>query len=121
MKSSDYIRQLLFSIGTKLAMLALRLLRNVLLARILGPADRGLFALLSALPELIGAATVYKTPSASLIGQGTPAAPRMCSCSSACTRPTSAWRMFSCVSSRRSTLCTHCLKSSDEVRTLLIS
>lgn len=57
MKSSDYIRQLLFSIGTKLAMLALRLARNVLLARTLGPADRGLFALLSALPELIGAAT----------------------------------------------------------------
>ncbi|TBW09968.1 polysaccharide biosynthesis protein [Azotobacter chroococcum] len=57
MKSSDYIRQLLLSVGTNLAMLALRLLRNVLLARILGPADRGLFALLSALPELIGAAT----------------------------------------------------------------
>lgn len=57
MKPSDYIRQLLLSVGTNLAMLALRLLRNVLLARILGPADRGLFALLSTLPELIGAAT----------------------------------------------------------------
>ncbi|SFA92497.1 lipopolysaccharide biosynthesis protein [Azotobacter beijerinckii] len=57
MKSNDYVRQLILSIGTKLAMLALRLLRNVLLARILGPADRGLFALLGALPELIGAIT----------------------------------------------------------------
>ena len=38
-------------------MIVLRLLRNVLLARILGPNERGLFALLSALPELIGAAT----------------------------------------------------------------
>ncbi|GAB3379668.1 lipopolysaccharide biosynthesis protein [Azotobacter armeniacus] len=57
MKSNDYIRQLILSVGTKLAMLALRLLRNVLLARILGPADRGLFALLVALPELIGAVT----------------------------------------------------------------
>lgn len=57
MKSNDYIRQLILSVGTKLAMLALRLLRNVLLARVLGPADRGLFALLGALPELIGAVT----------------------------------------------------------------
>jgi O-antigen/teichoic acid export membrane protein len=57
MKRNDYIRHLLLSIGTKLAMLILRLLRNVLLARILGPADRGLFALLSALPELIAAFT----------------------------------------------------------------
>jgi O-antigen/teichoic acid export membrane protein len=43
--------------GTKLAMIALRLLRNVLLARILGPSERGLFALLSTLPDLISAAT----------------------------------------------------------------
>ncbi|WP_349617817.1 lipopolysaccharide biosynthesis protein [Azotobacter salinestris] len=57
MTRNEYIRHLLLSVGTNLAMLALRLLRNVLLARILGPADRGLFALLSALPELIGAVT----------------------------------------------------------------
>ncbi|MNO87154.1 Polysaccharide biosynthesis protein [compost metagenome] len=43
--------------GTGIAMIALRLLRNVLLARILGPSERGLFALFSALPELISAAT----------------------------------------------------------------
>jgi len=57
MNSRRYLRHMLQSVGTNLAMLVLRLLRNVLLARILGPADRGLFALLSALPELIGAVT----------------------------------------------------------------
>nr|WP_272889410.1 oligosaccharide flippase family protein [Stutzerimonas stutzeri] len=38
-------------------MIGLRLLRNVLLARILGPSERGLFALLSALPDLLAALT----------------------------------------------------------------
>ncbi|CAG8863284.1 hypothetical protein PS627_00220 [Pseudomonas fluorescens] len=55
--SSSYRRHLVLSMGTKLAMIALRLLRNVLLARILGPSERGLFALLSTLPDLISAAT----------------------------------------------------------------
>ena len=57
MRRNDYLRHMLLSIATKLAMIGLRLLRNVLLARILGPADRGLFALLSTLPEMIAAFT----------------------------------------------------------------
>ncbi|QNQ99919.1 polysaccharide biosynthesis protein [Pseudomonas oryzihabitans] len=52
-----YRAQLLFSLATRLASIALRLARNVLLARLLGPADRGLFALLNSLPDLIAAAT----------------------------------------------------------------
>jgi O-antigen/teichoic acid export membrane protein len=57
MSRSSYRKHLALSMGTKLAMIGLRLLRNVLLARILGPSERGLFALLSALPDLISAAT----------------------------------------------------------------
>ncbi|MBF8778341.1 lipopolysaccharide biosynthesis protein [Pseudomonas fulva] len=57
MSRNTYIRHLVLSMGTKLAMIALRLLRNVLLARILGPSERGLFALLSSLPEMISAVT----------------------------------------------------------------
>ncbi|MBI6952871.1 oligosaccharide flippase family protein [Pseudomonas sp. CCOS 191] len=57
MNRNSYLRHLALSMGTKLAMIALRLLRNVLLARILGPSERGLFALLSTLPDLISAAT----------------------------------------------------------------
>ncbi|VVP91448.1 hypothetical protein PS918_03275 [Pseudomonas fluorescens] len=57
MSRSRYLKDLALSMGTKLAMIGLRLLRNVLLARILGPSERGLFALLSALPDLISAAT----------------------------------------------------------------
>ncbi|VVO06638.1 oligosaccharide flippase family protein [Pseudomonas fluorescens] len=57
MSSNQYLRHLALSMGTRLAMIALRLLRNVLLARILGPSERGLFALLSTLPDLISAAT----------------------------------------------------------------
>jgi O-antigen/teichoic acid export membrane protein len=53
MSRSHYLKHLALSMGTKLAMIALRLLRNVLLARILGPSERGLFALLSTLPDLI--------------------------------------------------------------------
>ncbi|BCQ62213.1 hypothetical protein PBOI14_39630 [Pseudomonas sp. Boi14] len=57
MKRGGYLWHLALSMGTRLAMIGLRLLRNVLLARLLGPADRGLFALLSTLPELIAALT----------------------------------------------------------------
>lgn len=57
MKRDGYLWHLCLSLGTRLIMIALRLLRNILLARLLGPAERGLFALLSALPELIGAVT----------------------------------------------------------------
>ncbi len=57
MSRPSYLRHLLLSMGTRLAMIGLRLLRNVLLARLLGPAERGLFALLSSLPDLIAAAT----------------------------------------------------------------
>ncbi len=57
MSRGHYLRHLALSMGTKLAMIALRLLRNVLLARLLGPSERGLFALLSSLPDLIAAAT----------------------------------------------------------------
>ena len=42
MNRNSYLRHLALSMGTKLAMIALRLLRNVLLARILGPSERGL-------------------------------------------------------------------------------
>ncbi len=41
------------SLATKIAMIVLRLIRNAILARVLGPADRGLFSLISSLPELI--------------------------------------------------------------------
>lgn len=57
MSKRHFLRQMLQSVGTSLAMLVLRLARNILLARILGPADRGLFALLSAMPEMIGGIT----------------------------------------------------------------
>lgn len=57
MTRSPYLRHLAMSMGTRVAMIVLRLLRNVLLARILGPSERGVFALLSALPELISAVT----------------------------------------------------------------
>ena len=57
MSQSHYLKHLALSMGTRLAMIGLRLLRNVLLARILGPSERGLFALLSTLPDLISAAT----------------------------------------------------------------
>lgn len=57
MSRNQYLHHLVLSMGTRLAMIALRLLRNVLLARILGPSERGLFALLSTLPDLISAAT----------------------------------------------------------------
>ncbi len=55
MKQYGYRWHLLVTMGTRLGMIALRLIKNILLARLLGPADRGLFALLSALPELIAA------------------------------------------------------------------
>lgn len=54
---SEYLKHLALSMGTTLVMIAVRLLRNVLLARILGPSERGLFALFSTLPDLISAAT----------------------------------------------------------------
>ena len=57
MSRAHYLKHLALSMGTRLAMIGLRLLRNVLLARILGPSERGLFALLSTLPDLISAAT----------------------------------------------------------------
>ena len=57
MNRAHYIRLLVLSMGTSLAMIGLRLLRNVLLARILGPSERGLLALLSTLPDLISATT----------------------------------------------------------------
>jgi len=41
------------SLITKLLNILLRLVRNALLARILGPADRGLFSLICSIPELI--------------------------------------------------------------------
>ncbi|POA18292.1 polysaccharide biosynthesis protein [Pseudomonas sp. FW300-N1A1] len=57
MNLNQYLKHLALSMGTTVLMIALRLLRNVLLARILGPSERGLFALLSTLPDLISAAT----------------------------------------------------------------
>ena len=57
MRQYSYIWHLMVSLGTRVAMILLRLARNILLARLLGPADRGLFALLSTLPDLIAAIT----------------------------------------------------------------
>ena len=55
--TSDTVRthanQALLTLVTKLAMMAMRLVRNIILARVLGAADRGAFAFLVALPELI--------------------------------------------------------------------
>lgn len=53
MSALRLLKQVLYSVGTRIAMVALRLARNALLARILGPADRGLFAMLNALAELL--------------------------------------------------------------------
>lgn len=47
------VQQFRQSLATKIAMLVIRLGRNALLARALGPADRGLLSLISSLPELI--------------------------------------------------------------------
>ncbi len=51
--NSAMVQQFRQSLVTKIAMLIIRLGRNALLARVLGPADRGLFSLISSLPELI--------------------------------------------------------------------
>jgi len=48
-----FLRHFSQSLFTKLLNILFRLVRNALLARILGPADRGLFALICSLPELI--------------------------------------------------------------------
>ncbi len=54
-RKRGFLWHMLMSLGTRLLMIALRLARNILLARLLGPADRGLFALLSTLPDMISA------------------------------------------------------------------
>ncbi|MBV1920246.1 MAG: oligosaccharide flippase family protein [Pseudomonadales bacterium] len=48
-----FARQFGQSFATKIVMIFLRLIRNAILARALGPADRGLFSLITSLPELI--------------------------------------------------------------------
>ncbi|MDR0735656.1 MAG: polysaccharide deacetylase family protein [Zoogloeaceae bacterium] len=57
MKRGSYLWNMASSVGTRILMTGIRLLRNILLARLLGPADRGLFALLNTLPDLIAALT----------------------------------------------------------------
>ncbi|MDR1888042.1 MAG: oligosaccharide flippase family protein [Zoogloeaceae bacterium] len=57
MKRGSFFSNMILSVGTRVLMTLLRLVRNILLARLLGPADRGLFALLNALPELVAAIT----------------------------------------------------------------
>ncbi|MFJ7146566.1 oligosaccharide flippase family protein [Pseudomonas protegens] len=57
MKRNSYLWHLALSMGTRLTIIVIRMLRNILLARLLGPADRGLFALLGMLPDLIAAIT----------------------------------------------------------------
>lgn len=52
-KQKVFAKQFGQSLATKIAMIVLRLIRNALLARALGPADRGLFSLITSLPELI--------------------------------------------------------------------
>lgn len=56
-KPRGYLWHMLMSLGTRILMTVIRLVRNILLARLLGPADRGLFALLNTLPEMIYALT----------------------------------------------------------------
>lgn len=52
-KGGAFARQFGQSFATKTLMIFLRLIRNAILARALGPADRGLFSLITSLPELI--------------------------------------------------------------------
>ncbi len=47
------VKQFGQSLATKILMILIRLGRNAILARVLGPADRGLFSLISSIPELI--------------------------------------------------------------------
>lgn len=49
----SHAHQAFATFATKIGMMALRLVRNIILARVLGAADRGAFAFLVALPELI--------------------------------------------------------------------
>ena len=51
--SSTFTRQFSQSLVTKILMIVLRLAKNAILARVLGPMDRGIFSLVSSLPELI--------------------------------------------------------------------
>ena len=48
-----FARQFGQSFVTKIMMIFFRLIRNAVLARVLGPADRGLFSLITSLPDLI--------------------------------------------------------------------
>jgi hypothetical protein len=48
-------RNILTTLGTRLATMALALISSIILARILGPEGRGLFALILILPELMPA------------------------------------------------------------------
>ncbi|MDR3159439.1 MAG: polysaccharide deacetylase family protein [Zoogloeaceae bacterium] len=57
MRRGSYLWNMVSSVSTRILMTGIRLLRNILLARLLGPADRGLFALLNTLPDLIAALT----------------------------------------------------------------
>lgn len=50
-----YLGLLLHSLGTRVSMTVFRLVRNAIVARVLGPEARGLFALINALPELVNA------------------------------------------------------------------
>ncbi len=52
-REQQFIQQVGQSLATKIAMILLRLIRNAILARVLGPTDRGLFSLVTSLPELI--------------------------------------------------------------------
>lgn len=60
------------SIATKIMIIGFRLGKNIVLARLLGPADRGLFALISSLPDLIGtiANLGYSNSAAYSVAQG---------------------------------------------------
>ncbi|CBL46092.1 Hapothetical protein [gamma proteobacterium HdN1] len=50
---SRFARLLFHSLLTKIVMIALRLIRNAIIARVLGPTDRGLLALITSIPEVI--------------------------------------------------------------------
>ena len=50
---NTFARQFSYSLLTKIFMIVLRMARNAILARVLGPADRGVFSLLSSLPEMV--------------------------------------------------------------------
>lgn len=60
----SFLKFVLATFATKMLMTAMRLLRNAIIARVLGPTLRGVLALINELPELIIAAANFGYPTA---------------------------------------------------------